>query len=198
MISKTAQNAELSRVSYAYDSFDNMTEILRGDGMKYVLAYDAFHKLQSIGIDGKNEPLAAYTYKKGSGRLKSITYANGDRMEATYNAAGQMTAERWYDGSNTLKKRYAYLYDGQGNLVRSLDFTEEKEYIYEDGRIVRGAECSVTFGANDVVLAKDVLNTVRYFYDNDGKLTKKVVTPKNGDPFTVWYESPEKENSVEL
>ena len=82
--SKTADGTELAHVSYAYDTFDNLTQIVRGDGMKYVLAYNAYHNLESIGVDGEEEKLVQYTYKTGNGRLKGITYANGDRMSVTY------------------------------------------------------------------------------------------------------------------
>lgn len=36
--SKTPDGTEIAHVSYAYDPFDNMTEIVRGDGMKCVRA----------------------------------------------------------------------------------------------------------------------------------------------------------------
>ena len=44
-----------------------MTEIVRGDGLKYVLAYNDFHNLESIGVNGKSEKLITYTYKNGNG-----------------------------------------------------------------------------------------------------------------------------------
>ena len=75
-------------VEYAYDLFDNLTAITRGDGMQYDLAYNPFHNLESIGVQGAEKPLVSYTYKNGNGRLKEITYANGDKMTATYNSAG--------------------------------------------------------------------------------------------------------------
>ncbi|MBQ7347461.1 MAG: hypothetical protein IJW55_05845 [Clostridia bacterium] len=43
-----------------------MTEIVRGDDLKYVLAYNDFHNLESIGINGKTEKPIQYTYKKGN------------------------------------------------------------------------------------------------------------------------------------
>ena len=92
--SKNAAGTELAHVSYAYDTFDNMTEIVRGDGLKYVLDYNAFHNLESIGINGKTAPLIRYTYKAGNGRLKQLTYANGDKMFAKYNSIGQMVDEK--------------------------------------------------------------------------------------------------------
>ncbi len=95
-----------------------MTEIVRGDGMKYALAYNEFHNLESIGIEGKAEKLIQYTYKNGNGRLKQMTYANGDTMKATYNSIGQMIAEKWYNSTNILTAHYKYVYDGDGNIVR--------------------------------------------------------------------------------
>ena len=92
---------KVAEVSYTYDDFNNMTGIVRGDGMKYALAYNAFHNLESIGVDGKAQKLVSYAYRNGNGRLKEITYANGDVMKATYNGIGQMIAEKWYNAADT-------------------------------------------------------------------------------------------------
>ena len=188
--SKTADGTALAGVSYAYDPFDNMTEIVRGDGMKYVLAYDRFHSLESVGIDGKTEKLIRYAYKPGSGRLKQLTYANGDTMKATYNSAGQMTGEKWYRADGALAAHYKYVYDGSGNIVHSIDFCGNKcyNYEYEEGRIVRATEANATF-AGEIVTAKAIINTVKYYYDTDGKMTKKVITPASGAAQTVYYET---------
>ena len=202
--SKDASGAPLAHVSYTYDAFDNMTGILRGDNMKYVLSYNAFHNLQSIGIDGKPEKLISYTYKNGNGRLKQVTYANGHTMKAAYNALGQMTDEKWFaseaqaaDADAVPMAHYKYTYDGQGNIVRSLDISAQKEYSYEyeQGNIVRAAECQVTL-TDGIVTAKTLLNTVRYEYDAEGKLTKKVVLPANGTAQTTYFETDKDNNTV--
>ena len=193
--SKTADDTELANVSYAYDAFDNMTEIVRGDGMKYALAYNAYHNLESIGIVGKDKKLAAYAYKNGSGRLKSIAYANGQVMKASYNSIGQMTAEKWYAGAETAAPiaHYKYVYDGQGNIVRSIDIVQRKEYTYtyENGRIVRAAESDITLGANEVITGKTLVNAIVYSYDADDKLTRKRILSADGNEQTIWYENPE-------
>ena len=167
-----------------------MTDIVRGDGMKYVLAYNAFHNLESIGIDGKSEKLIAYTYKNGNGRLKEMTYANGDRMKATYNSIGQMVAEKWYNGSGSLTAHYKYVYDGQGNIVRSIDLTANKEYNYqyEESRIVRADECNVVL-SGEIVTAKTVVNTVKYYYNSEGELIRKVITPADSTARPIYYET---------
>ena len=188
--SKDSSNNELANVAYAYDAFDNMTQIVRGDGMKYVLAYNEFHNLESIGVDGKAEKLVEYGYKAGNGRLKSITYANGDQMNATYNSIGQMVAEKWFDKNGTLTAHYKYTYDGQGNIVRSIDMLAQKEYNYEyeDGRIVRATEASIAF-SGEMVVSKTLINSIRYFYDAEGTMTRKVIAPVGGETQTVYYET---------
>ena len=140
--SKKADDTELAHVSYSYDAFDNMTEIVRGDGMKYALAYNEFHNLESIGIvDDKNntskiQNLIHYTYKNGNGRLKQMTYANGHTMNAVYNSIGQMIGEKWFESKDDANKNdstvnptayYKYSYDGNGNIIRSIDILAQKE-----------------------------------------------------------------------
>ena len=120
---KKPDGTTAAHVSYSYDSFDNMTGITRGDGMKYVIAYNAFRNLESIGVDGRADKLVTYTYKNGNGRLKKIAYANGDYMTATYNSAGQMIAEKWYDSADTLTVQYRYVYDGE-NIHRQKFWNE--------------------------------------------------------------------------
>lgn len=198
VISKDAQDTELANVSYAYDSFDNMTEIVRGDGLKYVLAYNTLHNLESIGVDGMEQPLVHYTYKNSNGRLKQVAYANGDVMKASYNSIGQMVAERWYDMSNTLTAYYKYVYDGQGNLVRSIDMKSEKEYnyIYEDGKIVRAIEYDIVINEDEFIIRKTVVTTVIYTYDSEGKLTRKRFLPAEGTEQVIYYENAEDDNTV--
>ena len=156
--SKDANGTEIAHVSYAYDTFDNMTEIVRGDGMKYALAYNEFHNLESIGIAGKGDALIRYTYKNGNGRLKQMTYANGHTMKATYNSMGQMVGEMWLDANGVETARYKYVYDGQGNIVRSIDIHAQKEYNYEyeEGRIIRATESDIAL-SGEIVISKTVV-----------------------------------------
>ena len=97
--------------------------------MPRAIFYNDFHNLESIGINGKTDGnLNTYTYKNGNGRLKEMKYANGDTMKATYNAIGQMVAETWFDKNGVETARYKYVYDGDGNIVRSIDISGKKEY----------------------------------------------------------------------
>ena len=197
--SKKADGTAIAHVAYTYDAFDNLTEVARGDGLKYVLAYNAFHNLESIGIDGKTDKLVAYTHKNGNGRLKEIAYANGHTMKAAYNGYGQMVSEKWFENaaSATPTAHYQYVYDGKGNIVRSIDITRNREYTYtyEDGKLMRAAEFDITV-SNGIVTGKTLVNSVLYSYDSEGKLTRKRVVPAAGDEQVIYYENPENENPV--
>ncbi len=174
--SKDTNNTEIANVSYKYDALDNLTEIKRGDGLSYVLKYNAFRDLESIGIDGKTDgDLITYTYNTGSGRLKEMAYANGDRMTATYNGSGQMIAEKWYNKYQAQIAYYKYAYDSNGNIVRSIDIQDRKmyNYMYEDGRLTYACESDVQFSEYYYITKKTPCYVVRYFYDTEGNLATK-------------------------
>ena len=123
-------------------------------------------------------------------RLKQLTYANGDKMFAKYNSIGQMVDEKWQNSTGTGIAHYKYVYDGKGNIVRSIDFLGKKEYNYEyeDGIIVRATESNITV-TNEIVTSKVIVNTIKYYYDTEGKMTKKVITSASGSAHTVYYET---------
>ena len=196
---KAPDCSDIATVDYSYDAYDELTAITRGDGMAYDLSYDAFHNLESIGVRGKAEQLVHYTYKNGNGRLKEITYANGDTMKAAYNALGQLVAEKWFDAEGTLTAHYRYAYDNQGNIVRSVDISSLKEYnyMYEEGRISRATECDITVDENGMVLTRTVLFTLRYIYDQEGSLIRKHVIPPDHSCHEIFfYEEDSNDNSV--
>ena len=200
--SKRSDGVELANVSYAYDSLDNMTEIVRGDGMKYVLEYNNFHNLESIGIDGKNEKLIKYTYKNGNGRLKRMTYANGHTMTATYNSLGQMIAEKWYmselDADTpdaTPTAYYQYVYDGQGNIVKSIDNVAAKEYnyIYDEGKLIASFEYNIC-----PEIVKELVSSVKYRYSKEGVLISKHITFADGTTRVINYTNTDSGTEIEV
>ena len=83
-----------------------------------------------------------------------------------------------------------YVYDGDGNIVRSIDISGKKEYNYEyeEGRIIRATEADIELNG-EIVTSKVIANTVKYYYDTEGKMTKKVITPASGSAQTIYYET---------
>ena len=76
------------------------------------------------------------------------------------------------------------IYDTQGNIVRSIDMTAEKEYnyMYENGTLVRSAEYDITI-ENELVTVKSLVSSVRYSYDSEGTLEYQ----KNRSLWTVLF-----------
>ena len=75
----------------------------------------------------------------------------------------------------TLTAHYKYVYDGQGNIVRSIDIKALKEYNYqyEDGKMIRATECNITLDTNEIVTTKAVVNAIRY--KTQGTKTQRTV-----------------------
>ena len=48
---------------------------------------------------------------------------------------------------------------------------------------------------NEHILHKSVVNTIKYYYDEEGQVTKKVITPVSGASQTIFYETSE-DNTV--
>ena len=101
-----------------------------------------------------------------------------------------MVDEKWQNSTGTDIAHYKYVYDGKGNIVRSIDILSKKEYNYEyeDGRIVRATESNITV-TNEIVTSKVIVNTIKYYYDTEGKMTKKMIAPANGTEQTIYYET---------
>ena len=101
-----------------------------------------------------------------------------------------MVDEMWQNSTGTDIAHYKYVYDGQGNIVRSIDILSKKEYNYEyeDGRIVRATEADIVL-SGEIVTKKTIIYTVRYYYNTDGRMIKKEITPAVGSAHTVYYET---------
>ena len=197
-VKKNSDNTELSNISYAYNEVKNPTGITRGDGMKYAVDYDAFNNLKSIGINGKTEKLITYSYKSGSGRIKSAVYANGDVMKLTYNKLGQVISERWYSSDNSIIAfaSYEYVYNAEGKLISTIDFKALKEYnyTYDMGNLSKYTEKSIVLDG-DIIKSRTVDFSIVYEYE-DGKLVRTNYISADGSSRTVDTEYPEKENRI--
>lgn len=100
-------------------------------------------------------------------------------------------------GCQTPIAEFFYVYGSDGNIVRSIDITSKKEYNYEyeEGRIVRATEADIEL-SGEIVISKVIVNTVKYYYDTEGKMTKKVITPASGSTQTIYYETNDSSGSV--
>lgn len=82
--------------------------------------------------------------------------------------------------------------------MRSLDFVGKKLYTYnyEDGKIVQSTESDLTVENGETITAKVLVNTVYYYYDQEGTLVKKRILPIGGTEQLVYYEKAENDSQV--
>ena len=94
---------------------------------------------------------------------------------------------------------FFYVYDGDGNIVRSIDISNQKEYNYEyeEGRIVRATEAEIELN-EEIVTSKVIVNTVKYYYGSEGKMTKKVITFSDNSTHTVFFENSDNNTVVKF
>ena len=52
--------------------------------------------------------------------------------------------------------------------------------------------------SGEIVTSKAIVNTVKYYYDTEGKMTKKVITPEGGEAQTVYYETTDDKTVVKF
>ncbi len=190
VISQKSDGTEVSYIKYSYDNFNNLNKIARCDGMEYSLGYNHHHKLENIGIDGMLQPLISYNYKKGSGRLKEISYANGYKIKAVYNSAGKPMSETIYNDDIEVNT-YRYLYDNSGKLVRSIDTKNSLSYnyTYSDNKIIR----TNIFRVSDN--KKTAISFIEYSYFGDNLIhSKRIYDGENTVAYT--YEYPKKAEPI--
>jgi RHS repeat-associated protein len=188
---------ETSSVSYSYDVNENVTEIIRGDGLRYVLNYDMLNRLKSIGVAGKDNKLVEFGYNRDSDIITQVTYANGYSVRVTHNSNGQVTEEKWYE-DEALVAHYCYAYDGYGNLIRSVDFANKTEYnyYYEEGRVVRATEKNLFVNTEGVIDARTLVNTILYLYNAEGNVYRKRIISPAGEVQDIWYQNTDDGNTV--
>ena len=89
-------------------------------------------------------------------------------------------------------------YDGDGNIVRSIDISGKKEYNYEyeEGRIVRATESDIEL-SGEIVIAKSIVNTVKYYYkDGELKRVENILDENNMTIMEIKLVSKEVDESV--
>ncbi len=183
---KTLHGKHLAKVCYAYDALDNLESITRGDGLAYELKYTAFNKPLSIGVVGEL-PLVEYSYEDNNGRVKEVSYANGDACEFIYNNYGQLSEQRWHNDASGYEEVINYSYDADGNVVSLIDSASNTRYnyVYENGNLI-----------SLVLQNGEDITCVKYIYSEDGNLLRKRITFPDGIEQIYENEADENGNTI--
>jgi RHS repeat-associated protein len=157
-------------LGYGYGSGEDLSSFTDADGHETTYAYDPNHNLlKTTGPGG--QPLQTLAYD-GSGRLESVTDANGNTTKVSNNVSGRQQIETDPNGKLTT----IYTYDELGDMLQRDQITEGKtlttKYTYDSvGRPTgRTDPLGHTFSAT---------------YDESGDLTG--FTPPSGHALSVTY-----------
>ena len=100
-------NENISGADYLYDMNGNINYVFRDDKLKYEFESDYYNNLYKVKVGNEDlteEKVAEkYTYMDKNGPLKSIEYANGDKVTLTYDKFGDVCDEIWTDSKNIKK-----------------------------------------------------------------------------------------------
>ena len=177
---RSSTGTEFGNLSYTYDKMGGLTQITRGDSLSYSINYNNHHKLSSVQMTGIGE-LVSYTYGAGGSRLKTVSMKDGT-VTYVYNRFGQIVGETWMK-DNVTTHRYKYVYNGDGQIVRCIDFLNLKEYtyLYENRKIFRLTENDITLDSYDNIASRTLSNTVLYKYNAKGQVNRRRVQYANGE-----------------
>ncbi len=162
--------------SYTYDTYDNLTGVMRdGEASAYVYdakkhdlltkinvgdgdakdtisyKYDAYGNVKSVTRLGKDKKLVSYKYNPKEGKLKKTVYGNGDKVTYAYNDAEQLISEKY--GKKDIIR---YEYDNRGNTARVTDEKNHLKYRYyydEHARVTNASVHDFSNGKNSEVVS---------------------------------------------
>ena len=190
------------KVTYGYDAAGNMTSITYPDGKIVRYQYDSARRLTRVtDWDGR---ATVYTYN-AAGEVIKVAYPNQAAIRLTYNAASRITqVQNDFTGGSTPAaqsiKRFAYVYDAVGNVLKITDgngndttFTYDKlnqltsftkggqttQYTYDAvGNRTNlqspSANTAYTYDAADRLVQA---GAITFEYDSNGSLIKKNTLP---------------------
>ena len=156
-------------VENVYDPAGNLIKATDAEGGVTEYAYDALNRVTVKTVwNGENAAEESYTYY-ANGKLKTVTYADGNSVSYSYDKAGRLVQSADAQG-NTTKMTY----DNSGNLLSSTDAEGNTvSYTYD----IYGRVLSMT-DANGNVTTYDS-------YDANGNCLQ--ITQPNGQIVTYTY-----------
>ncbi|MFC4314274.1 RES domain-containing protein [Steroidobacter flavus] len=171
--------------SRSYDSGGRQITTTDANGVVTRFTYDAANRVLSRIEDvGGLSLTTTYTYD-GLGRVTAVVEPSGRRTDTTYYRDGSIEQTVVANGSEPITTRYVY--DRAGHVLTMTegydsDNPRVTEYRYDNlGRVTHEiVDPGSGFHAN----GQPILNlTTRYFYDDNGNLTRKI----DGEQNSTWY-----------
>lgn len=125
---KNSASTEVA-VDYTYNDKGYLSQVDHNN-FYYGLTYNSFGNLSgvSVGKDSSSLNLVTNSYYSGNGPLSQVRYANGDKVNYTYDKLDRLDTVS-YDNVES----YRYAYDARGNLARltALNGGQTVQYQYD-------------------------------------------------------------------
>lgn len=172
--------------TYTYNA-KNQLETITTATTTYTFAYDDFGNTKSIKAG--ESPLVSYEYAENNGKLRIMTYGNGNSVVYSYDELDRIS-ELCYTYTNssgqTVTESYLYSYTAAGE-IHSVKSTEaDREYVFirdSDGRAVFYNEIDSTSGSE--------LLKISYAYDEQNRLSSessKITYTTSSGTASAWYD----------
>ena len=157
-----------TEVSYTYDSSGTKLTKIDHNGFSYGFTYDKYGNV--TGTSAGSRPLVSNEYAANNGKLKKVTYGNGDTVEYSYNTAGEVVSVK-ENGIQTSSWKYDF--SGMLQEETAEEASQKTKYEYDiTGRIVR----STVSDADDAGSGTDArIYETRYEYDKLDQVKKELV-----------------------
>ena len=176
------------RTELSYIAGRKLSQISNAD-VSYSFTYNNYETTESVKLGG-NLSLATNQYDE-SGKLDTVTYANGDTHKVIYDDKNRVS-EDVYNGTTSFK----YHYNEDGNLGKLIDNDNDIEWFYQydlAGRLTSAASDDnrmILYGYNDknetesiqVVDNNATVMDTRYSYDEYGTPSQISVPSMTGNP----------------
>ena len=176
------------RTELSYIAGRKLSQISNAD-VSYSFTYNSYETTESVELGGTLF-LATNQYDE-SGKLDTVTYANGDTHKVIYDDKNRVS-EDVYNGTTSFK----YHYNEDGNLGKLIDNDNDIEWFYQydlAGRLTSAASDDnrmILYGYNDknetesiqVVDNNTTVMDTRYSYDEYGTPSQISVPSMTGNP----------------
>ena len=176
------------RTELSYIAGRKLSKISNAD-VSYSFTYNSYETTESVELGGTLF-LATNQYDE-SGKLDTVTYANGDTHKVIYDDKNRVS-EDVYNGTTSFK----YHYNEDGNLGKLIDNDNDIEWFYQydlAGRLTSAASDDnrmILYGYNDknetesiqVVDNNTTVMDTRYSYDEYGTPSQISVPSMTGNP----------------
>lgn len=177
--------------SYQYDNLDNL---IASTQYATRIQFTDFSQLKLIAT--KNDRTITYKYD-AAGRERYRVSSEGQILERTYDAVGNVIKERTFSDANNLERLSQYTYDAAGRLILKTNAKNETiSYSYDaENNLATKTEINKAVWIYKYDEANQLIEThspvsgliTRNFYDSFGNLTSQI-RDAEGLKQTIFYE----------